>query len=315
VILPAAPRRFRGVLVAAALAAVVASAAAPDGLAAGPAGRIAGRASSPPVVAAADPVLVGAGDIAGCDWTADSRTAALLDGIDGRVFAAGDLAYPRGTARQFKDCYGPTWGRVLDRTSPAVGNHEYGTAGARGYFDYFGDRAGAPGRGWYAFDLGTWRVYVLNSNCDQVDCGRTSKQGRWLRADLVANPRACVAAIWHHPLFSSGEHGDNRMVRPLWKALAEAGADVALAGHDHDYERFAPQTTRGRPLATKIREFVVGTGGAPLRSFERRAPNSVARNATAHGVLALTLRPSGYDWRFVPVAGESWHDEGSADCH
>ena len=265
--------------------------------------------------AAADPVLVGAGDIASCAYATDSETAALVEAIPGRVFTAGDLAYPRGTRAQFRDCYGPSWGRFRARTSPAVGNHEYGTPGARGYFRYFGARAGTRGKGWYAYDLGTWRVYVLNSNCDIVRCGAGSKQRRWLKADLAAHPRRCVAAIWHHPLFSSGFHRANRMVRPLWRTLAKAGADVVVNGHDHDYERFAPQTTAGRPAPAKIREFVVGTGGTSLRPFGATARNSVARNSEAHGVLKLTLHAGSYDWQFVPVPGETWTDEGSASCH
>jgi hypothetical protein len=265
--------------------------------------------------AADDPVLVGAGDVADCGRSADTRTAKLIDGIAGRVFAAGDLAYPTGSARQFRDCYGPTWGRFRSRTSPAVGNHEYQTAGARGYFDYFGSAAGARGKGWYAYDLGTWRIYVLNSNCRIVRCGPDSAQGRWLRADLAAHPRACVAAIWHHPLFSSGEHGSTARSRRLWAPLAAAGADLVLNGHDHDYERFAPQTVDGDPSPHGMREFVVGTGGAALRGFAHVAANSVARSAAAHGVLKLTLGAGGYAWMFVAVQGKTYTDAGSAACH
>jgi hypothetical protein len=266
----------------------------------------------PPAV---DPVLVGAGDVASCGLTSDSRTAALLDAIAGRVFVAGDAAYPKGTAAQFRDCYGPTWGRWKLRTSPAPGNHEYYSSGAAPYFAYFGSRAGVAGRGWYAYDLGTWRIYSLNANCALVGCGAGSAQLAWLRADLAANPRACVAAIWHQPLFSSGQHGGDPSVRPLWAALEAAGAELVVNGHDHDYERFAPQTSSGVASPDGIREFVVGTGGASLRSFATIAPNSVRRNASTHGVLKLTLHDGGYDWRFVPVAGRSFTDSGSAACH
>ena len=302
------PRRIvvlAGALATAALLGVPAASAVPP----------VDRGSRASTLAAEDPVLVGAGDIADCHRSADARTADLIDGIAGRVFAAGDLAYPSGTARQFRDCYGPTWGRFRSRTSPAIGNHEYETAGARPYFDEFGAAAGARGKGWYAFDLGTWRIYVLNSNCGIVRCGRASAQGRWLRADLAANPRACVAAIWHHPLFSSGEHGDSVRSRRLWRPLAAAGADVVLNGHDHDYERFAPQTIDGDQSPDGMREFVVGTGGAPLRRFGHVAANSVARSAAAHGVLKLTLRSGGYAWTFVPVAGKTYADSGAAACH
>jgi hypothetical protein len=286
--------------------------------------KVAGTAGHPRVVvdgfvvagpAAANPVLVGAGDIATCGLSGDNRTADLLDGIAGRVFAAGDTAYPYGTAAQFRDCYGPTWGRWRLRTSPVPGNHEYYTTGAGPYFAYFGARAGVKGQGWYAEDLGTWRVYYLNANCTLVGCGSTSAQVAWLRADLAANPRACVAAVWHQPLFSSGTHGGTGSVRPLWDALAAAGADVVLNGHDHDYERFAPQTSAGAADANGIREFVVGTGGGGLRPFATIAANSEVRNASTFGVLKLTLRAGGYDWRFVPVAGQSFTDAGSGACH
>ncbi len=276
------------------------------------------EAGSSPVVAPAandDPVLVGAGDIAWCHRRTDAQTASLVAAIPGRVFAAGDLAYPRGTAKQFRTCYDHFWGAFKRRTSPAIGNHEYETADARPYFDYFGTRAGARGRGWYAYDRGTWRVYVLNSNCDIVRCGRKSAQNRWLRADLAAHPRACVAAIWHHPLFTSGFHGPSPMVRPLWRALAEAGADVVINGHDHDYERFAPQTIDGVAAVDGMREFVVGTGGSPLRAFTGLSANSEARNAGTYGVLKLTLSPGAYQWQFVPIQGQAWTDAGSAACH
>ncbi len=263
----------------------------------------------------ADPVLVGAGDIAYCGSPGDNRTADLLDAIPGRVFAAGDTVYPDGTRAQFRDCYGPTWGRWRLRTSPAVGNHEYHTPGAGPYWDYFGARAGERGKGWYAYDLGSWRIYTLNANCTEVGCGTGSAQEQWLRADLAANPRACVAAVMHQPLFSSGQHGGDPVVRPLWEALADFDADVVLAGHDHDYERFAPQTPAGAASPTGIREFVVGTGGGPLRPFATIRANSEVREAATHGVLRLTLRAASYDWLFIPVAGRVFTDAGTGLCH
>ncbi len=264
---------------------------------------------------AADPVLVGAGDVSYCSRTADSKTATLLDRIAGRVFVAGDLAYPDGSTAQFRDCYGPTWGRWRLRTSPAPGNHEYRTAGASPYFAYFGSRAGTAGKGWYAYDLGTWRVYSLNSNCSNVGCDADSEQVRWLEADLAANPRACVAAVWHHPRFSSGEHGNNPAVAELWETLEAAGAELVLNGHDHDYERFAPQSSSGSPDAAGIREFVVGTGGAALRPFGPIKPNSQARSSSTYGVLKLTLRAGSYDWAFIPIDGQTFTDSGAAGCH
>jgi hypothetical protein len=263
---------------------------------------------------AVDPVLVGAGDIALCGSSADNRTARLLDGIAGRVFAAGDTAYPSGTRAQFRDCYEPTWGRWRLRTSPVPGNHEYHTAGAAGYFGYFGSRAGTRGKGWYAYDLGTWRVYNLNANCSKVGCGPSSEQVRWLQADLAANPRACVAAVWHQPLFSSGEHGPSASVRTLWRTLDEAGADVVLNGHDHDYERFAAQDADGQADPAGMVEFVVGTGGADLRPFGTVLANSLVRDHSTHGVLKLTLRPGGYAFEFVPVPGSTFRDRGTGTC-
>jgi len=263
------------------------------------------------VAAAGDPVLVGAGDIATCGGSGDSATAALLAGIPGTVFTAGDNAYPDGSLLNYQDCYDPTWGAAFDRTRPALGNHEYGTAGAAGYFGYFGSRGGREGKGYYAYNLGTWRIYVMNSNCSRIGCGSTSSQVRWLKADLAANPRRCILAYWHHPLFSSGYHGNTAAVRPFWDALYAARADVIINGHDHDYERFSRQTPGGSRSTHGIMEFVAGTGGAERRPFSTLRANSVSRNATTFGVLKLTLHPGSYDWQFVPEAGMTFTDGGT----
>jgi hypothetical protein len=270
-----------------------------------------------PVAAqAADPVLVGAGDIADCGRTADGATAALLDGIAGTVFTLGDNAYPSGRAADYRDCYGPTWGRHKARTRPSAGNHDYLTADASGYFDYFGAQAGPQGRGYYAYDAGTWRIIVLDSNCSEVGgCSGSSPQGRWLASELAAASGRDVLAYWHHPLYSSGAHGGTTAVRGLWELLYAAGADVILSGHDHDYERFAPQDPWGnRDDAFGLRQFVVGTGGAGLRSRASQEPHSEVF-ASAHGVLRLTLRPGAYEWAFVPVAGGTFTDAGTAVTH
>ena len=271
-------------------------------------------ASAAPLSAAVK--VLAAGDIAGCDGNEDEKTARLIDSTPGTVLALGDNAYESGSASEYRRCYEPTWGRFRDRTKPAPGNHEYRTAGAAGYFGYFGPAAGDPTRGYYAFTLGAWRVYSLNSNCDHVGgCAAGSPQERWLRDDLAAHPSACILAYWHHPRFSSGIlHGSDPRTDGLWRALAAAGADVILSGHDHDYERFAPQDANGRPSASGIREFVVGTGGSGLRPFGKVLPTSVVRNASTHGILELTLRPGGYDWSFVPVDGRSFHDAGTGTC-
>ncbi len=259
--------------------------------------------------AAGDPVLVGAGDIASCSRSGDAKTAALVGGIPGTVFTAGDNAYPAGKIAQFEDCYDPTWGAFKDRTRPSPGNHDYETVDAGGYFAYFGSAAGDQGEGYYAYDLGAWRIYALNSNCAPVGgCGKGSPQLKWLKADLAANPTQCIAAYWHHPLFSSGAHGNQPKVRPFWRALYAAGADVVINGHDHDYERFAPQEPDGDRNTDGIREFVVGTGGAERRPFGTIKANSQVRNATTFGVLKLTLHATSYDWTFVPQAGKTFSD-------
>jgi hypothetical protein len=263
----------------------------------------------------ADPVLVGAGDIGTCTYGGDKQTAALVRGIDGTVFAAGDLAYDRGTAAQFRDCYDPAWGSFKDRTRPVPGNHDW-VSGLDPYRAYWGDRAVGPGGDpWYSFDLGAWHIVMLDSDCAKVGgCGKDSKQGRWLAADLAAHQSTCTAAIFHHPRFSSGQHGDDTDVAPFWDLLHEAHADIVISGHDHDYERFAPQAPDGSADPNGITEFVVGTGGVPLRGFESPRPNSEVRISDANGVLRLVLRPTGYDWSFIAVDGRT-RDSGSADCH
>jgi hypothetical protein len=260
------------------------------------------------------PVLVGAGDIGDCSTGASFATAALIEAIPGLVFTAGDEAYPEGSAEDFDDCYEPSWGRFRDRTLPTIGNHEYLTPGAVGYFGYFDDVAGRLGRAWYSLDVGAWHVIILDSDCDIVGCGRGSAQLAWLKADLAADSNRCTLAIWHHPRFSSGGHGNDPAVAPFWRALMAAGAELVVNGHDHDYERFAPQTPRGRlDRGRGIREIVAGTGGASLRWFHRVKANSKVR-LREHGVLQLTLRPAGYSWQFQRTDG-SIGDAGTTRCH
>ncbi len=264
-----------------------------------------------------DPVLVGAGDVATCTGDGDEATARLLDSIPGTVFVAGDEAYEAGSAAQFRDCYGPTWGRHIQRSRPAVGNHEYLTAGAAGYYEYFGAAAGDPDKGYYSYNLGAWHIVVINSNCGKVGgCGAGSKQEQWLRADLAAHPMPCTLAYWHHPRFSSGKHGSFSAMQPIWQALYEHGADVVLAGHDHNYERFAPQDAVGTADSARgIREFVVGTGGKNHYPIGEPIANSEVRNDDTFGVLKLTLHPISYDWQFIPEAGKLFSDSGSSTCH
>jgi len=257
-------------------------------------------------------VLVGAGDIADC--TTGEPTAKLLDNIAGTVFTAGDNAYSNGTASEYASCYDPSWGRHKARTRPAPGNHDYGTSGATGYYNYFGALAGPAGLGYYSYDLGAWHVVSLNSN---VSMSAGSAQEVWLRADLAASTKTCTIAYWHHPRFSSGaSHGSSTMSAGAFQALYDAGAEIVIVGHDHEYERFAPQTPNaGADPVRGIREFVVGTGGAGLYSFATPLPNSEVRDNTSHGLLKLSLSDGSYTWQYIPVAGNSFTDSGSGTCH
>jgi len=260
-----------------------------------------------------DPVLVGAGDISN-SGSGDTATAALLDNIPGTVFTAGDNVYDSGTLSEFNTYYEPTWGRHKARTKPAPGNHDYNTSGATGYYSYFGAAAGPSGRGYYSYDLGNWHVVSLNS---QVSMSAGSAQEQWLRADLAASSKPCTVAYWHKPLFTSGaNHAPETATRPLFQALYDFNADVVIAGHNHQYERFAPQNpTGGLDDALGIREFVAGMGGASHYSFGTIQPNSQARNSDTYGVLKLTLHANSYDWQFVPEAGKTYTDSGTTTCH
>jgi hypothetical protein len=286
-----------------------------------------------------DPVIAAAGDIAcdpesmfynggagapgNCQMRATSE--AVLRANPTRVLALGDNQYEGGTRADYLISYEPTWGRFKSMTKPVPGNHEYGSRSATGYFDYWdgvGRQKGPAGdrsKGYYSFDIGSWHVIALNSNCSElnVNCGVGFAQEAWLRADLSAHPRRCVLAFWHHPWFTSGQEGSSPTLRDFVNALYEHRADVLLVGHDHDNERYAPQTPDGRlDLASGIREFVVGTGGRDLVSFKKQPkPNSEVQSADTFGILVMHLHPSSYDWQFVPAAGGSFHDSGSQACH
>ncbi len=291
-------------------------------------------------LAASDPVIAVAGDIA-CDPSNSNfkggvgssnscrqmYTSNLLVGSSlSAVLVLGDNQYYCGGYQAFLQSYDPSWGRVKDITHPAVGNHEYLTsggtdcntanAGAAGYFNYFGVAAGQPGHGYYSFDVGTWHLIALNSNCgDAGGCSATSPQGVWLANDLKTHTNFCTLAFWHIPLFSSGGRANNNS-KALWQLLYDNNADLILSAHDHTYERFAPQTPAGTLDNTRgIREFIVGTGGANHTSIVSVAANSEVRNADTFGVLKLTLHPTSYDWQFVPEAGKTFTDSGTTACH
>ena len=276
-------------------------------------------ASYPPLAglpATGSVTLSGAGDIAVCGSENDEATAGLLDDLPGLIFTTGDNAYDDGTPSEFEECFGTSWGRHRDRILPALGNHDVETERAGGYFGYFGGRAGDPRAGWYAVTLGSWRVLVLNSHCELIGgCGPESAQGRWLARELETNATACTVALWHHPLFSTGDHGPTEAARPLWEILHPAGVDLVINGHDHSYERFAPLDAAGNPDPEGIRQIVVGTGGAHLRGFPYEDPNSEARDHSTHGVLRLDLHDGSYDWRFIPVETGALSDSGSGTCH
>lgn len=267
--------------------------------------------------------LVGAGDIAGCSNLAGAEaTARLIDKIPGTVFAAGDLAYERGTYAEFEKCYEPTWGRFKNRTQPAPGNHEYFGSQASGYFQYWGKQAGDPAKGYYSYDLGAWHVVVLNTNCGVRElggCTAGSPEETWLRQDLAAHSNACVLAYGHHAMYSSGllgRHARHPELQPLWEDLYAAHADLMLAGHEHSYERFAPQDPRGHADPERgIRQITVGTGGRSHTFLGAPQPNSEVRNDNTYGVLKLTLSPGKFSWEFVPEAGKNFRDSGQGTCH
>ena len=291
-------------------------------------------------LAASDPVIAAAGDIA-CDPTSSGFNSGngstnscrqkytsdlLVNAGLAAVLPLGDNQYYCGGYQAFLQSYDLSWGRVKSITRPVVGNHEYLTSGgtdctsansgAAGHFTYFGAAAGNPGQGYYSYDIGTWHLIALNSNCSNAGgCSSSSPQGQWLAADLAAHTNFCTLAYWHIPVFSSGGRASSNM-RSIWQTLYNNNVDLILAGHDHIYERFAPQTADGiLDTARGMREFIVGSGGANHTSLASIAANSEVRNTDTYGVLKLTLHPTSYDWQFVPEAGKTFNDAGTGACH
>jgi len=267
---------------------------------------------------AADPQLVAAGDIASTG-TGDNLTASLLAANPSAiVLTLGDNAYNDGTLSQFDNQYHPSWGAHVARTFPSVGNHDYNTADGAGYDAYFrpkGRPIGELGKHWYSFDYGGWHLVALNSNCGDVSCDYGGEQAAWLEADLSAHDADCTLAYWHHPRFSSGSsHGSDPATQDLYEILHNHGADVILTGHDHNYERFAPQDAFGNADETGPTQLVVGTGGASLRSMGSIEPNSITSAGNVYGVLRLTLSARSYAWQFLPASGYTYTDSGSASC-
>ena len=271
-----------------------------------------------------DPVLAGAGDIADCTDTGAAQTANLLLGLPtATVQTFGDNAYPHGSSNDFNNCYHPTWGQVKSRTNPAIGDHEYETPNASGYFNYFADRlapfgasAQDPLRAYYSYDIGAWHVVVLNAICWELPGCSVNGQVAWLDADLGAHTNSCTLAVLASPRWSSGSvHGSNAQMQPYWDNLYANDVDVIVGGDDHVYERFAPQDPQGYYAPSRgIRQFTVGTGGGSLYTFAEPKANSEVRYRASYGILKLKLHATSYEWEYLPTAG-TFSDSGSAACH
>jgi hypothetical protein len=281
-----------------------------------PAAALAAKA---PIIAAAGDIACAPGGVVTATTCRQAKTAGLFLGNPAitAVLPLGDEQYETGALADFQAVYDATWGRALGKTHPVPGNHEYAAgANGTGYFDYFGSRAGTPGRGWYSYQVGKWHLIALNSNCTHVGgCGPSSRQVTWLKNDLAAHHPACTLAYWHHARFSSGPNGNLADYDAFWKVLYSHNVDVVLSGHDHLYERYALQTpAQARDPKHGIREFVVGTGGRSLDPFTGPFTNGQFREDTQFGVLKLTLHARWYEWRFVST-GQGVLDSGQTDCH
>ncbi len=265
--------------------------------------------------------MIGAGDIGDCSTLADAGihardTARMMDTTSAdAIFTAGDNAYPLGSSDDFK-CYESAWGRFKSKTFPVPGNHEYYQPGALPYFQYFGARAGEGGfrTGYYSFNLGNWHIVALNS---PLQASGGIDQIMWLKDDLQSSNAKCTLAIWHYPVFTSGPSNgspESRVMREAWQVLFDGGADLIVNGHDHLYERFAPQSPDGRRNdATGITQITAGTGGAPLYQFSGSVANSTAK-MSAYGLLKLTLQATSFDSVFLPVSGAPF-DQYHGTCH
>ena len=258
--------------------------------------------------------FVGAGDIGWCGTGGAEQTANLVRSINGQVFTAGDNAYMDGSLKNYTDCYAPSWGGFLIRTRPVAGNHEYDTDNlARGYYSYFGTAASPATQGYYSYEVGDWHIIALNSAFPN-GVGFGGAQLAWLQADLAQNKAKCTAAIWHHPLFSSGPNGPQRYARDVWVMLYNANVDVVINGHDHLYEQFARQDPDGRPDPVRgIQQFTVGTGGAALYNFNPSPSLNSRVRISQWGVIRFTLSSTSYTWDFIPVSGPG--DSGTEVCH
>lgn len=283
-----------------------------------PAEEIAGTGAS---------VMLAVGDIASCSSDGDERTAAIVDsvlradsaaGVNDVVVTMGDNAYPDGSASNFAICWVESWGdstlMIMDKIRPSVGNHEHHSLRAAPYYLYFGDKAGDPTKGYYAFDHGEWRVIALNSEIivnPVFSSAERRAQETWLRQELEANKKPCMLAYFHHPLFSSGHHGNDNRIRPIWEIMQAAKVTLVLVGHDHHYERFLPSTSLGVvDTINGMTSFLVGTGGGEMRGTRAARPNS-ARIIEGHfGVLKLSLGKGEWRSAFLDATGRIWDPSG-----
>jgi hypothetical protein len=254
--------------------------------------------------------LLAVADIGMCGSAGTEAVAELVARLEGSLILAGDIAYLHGSVEDFARCFHPFWGRFSDRWFAVPGNHEYESAGAQPFFEYFGDAAGETRQGFFAFATGDWLVLMLNS---MVSTARNSPQGEFVRQQLETRRPRCTLAVWHHPLYSSGPNQSNAQMRELWSVLEAAGAEVVVNGHDHLYERFGRQNAQGQLSVDGIRQFTAGTGGATLYSVASISNNSEVR-LSKHGVLRLTLMPLSYRWEFLTVPGGTVEDSGSEAC-
>jgi hypothetical protein len=233
------------------------------------------------------------------------------------VLALGDTQYNSGQLANFMASYDKSWGTFKGITRPAVGNHEYSTPGAAGYFDYFGSSAGTRSKGYYSFNIGTWHLVAINTECAQLGggsgCATGSAQETWLKNDLAANPNPCTLVFGHRPRWSSNSFA-SADIAPLISAMDSAGVDLYLAGHSHSYERFAPQKASGSASTNGITEIVVGTGGSYYTGFASVVPNSTVRKSNIFGVLKLTLHPTGYDYQYIADPSTPFTDKGTGTC-
>jgi hypothetical protein len=288
-------------------------------------------ASAAEIAATGASVILAVGDIAACGTDGAAQTARFVDSVlradsvakvDAEVLTLGDNAMPEGAASNFALCFAPSWGDgaklIMKKIHPSPGNHEYQSVGAAPYFGYFGSKAGSPGKGYYSFDVGAWRVLSLNSEIivnGSFAAADRKAQEDFVRSELKGSQKLCTLAYWHHPRFSSGWHGGDPVLQPLWQLLYDGGVDVIVNGHDHEYERFRPQNPAGiLDTLNGIVEYVVGTGGDDLRGYEPIVPNSDARVQGYWGVLKLTLGAGEYRGVFMDVSGRTW-DPSGGKCH